>query len=203
MRAVRYGDGPHAGVTREVEVVRGVAYHKRFPGSHAGALHQRQKHLRMRLWKSLIGAARCDEMVADAVLGEGARQAGAAFTGCHAEQEAAPIELIEHVTDPLEQRNVRIANEVMRAIALGKACDIRCRQRRCYEGDRVAVAEPDHVPRTAIIRRGESQVAAGLLYRPRNERCRIRQRPIPVEYQQAIANGRLRHRRNRQVAAAR
>jgi len=91
----------------------------------------------------------------ESLLRQRARQADACLAGRDRELEAACVELIEHLARSSEQRDFRIAREIMLAIALGQARILCARQRRRDATQRVGEPETDDKARRSVIRRRE------------------------------------------------
>src|SRR5271168_2545097 len=99
----------------------------------------------------------------EALLLQRAGQADSRLAGCNREQEPARVEFIEHLARAGKQWNVRIARQIVVAVALGEARIVGSRQARCNMAQSVGEPEPDDKARLAIVRRRLLQIAACLL----------------------------------------
>ena len=113
MGAVRDRNGVDARIASKIQVVRRVAYHKRFIPGDARNVHQRQQHRRVRLGEGLVRTPRRDETVRDPMLCQRPRQAAASLTGGHGQKKTALIQVVEHIDNARKQGDVSIADQVM------------------------------------------------------------------------------------------
>ena len=144
----------------------------------------------MRLARRFLAAARRMKYRRETGFCQRSIETATAFARGDRQVVTADVQVAQQIFGAVEQRSRRIANAEMVPVALG---DARIQRRVNVRQDmrqRVMQSQPDDVARALIRRHRQTEIGASSLQRRGDDRCRVHERPVPIEHQQIEA---LRH----------